>query len=87
MNFIQKIGKFLNEMVRDDNTLNEKIIIGIISFIMMVITLGVDIYTGIKGYKLPIHEFVYDGFVYIVLGAFGIAAVGQIWGKKGNNGE
>jgi hypothetical protein len=42
---------------------------------MMVICLGIDIYTGFFGLNFPINEFVFDGFLYITLGAFGIASV------------
>jgi hypothetical protein len=49
---------------------------------MMVVTLSIDIYTGVKGYEMPIHEFVFNGFLYITIGALGIASIDKIWGKK-----
>ena len=54
---------------------------------MMVLTLLIDLYTGIKGEEMPIHEFVFDGFLYITLGALGIASVDKIWGNKGKKEE
>jgi hypothetical protein len=37
------------------------------------------------GREMPIHEFVFDGFMVITLGAFGIASVDKfINAKKGN---
>ena len=81
-NWINRIFNFFGELFRDDNNLNEKIVVGVFAFIMMVITLSVDIYTGLKGESMPIHEFVYDGFLWIVLGAFGIATIDKIFGKK-----
>jgi hypothetical protein len=35
----------------------------------------VDIVTGVMGITLEIHEFVYNSFMYITLGAFGIAGL------------
>jgi len=40
---------------------------------MMVICLGVDIWTGFHGKEMPINQFVFDGFMVITLGSFGIA--------------
>ncbi len=55
---------------------------------MMVITLSVDIITGVMGKEMPIHEFVFDGFMVITLGAFGIASVDKfINAKKGKKVE
>jgi hypothetical protein len=70
-----KKPSFFKRMFMDDNDINEKSIVGFGAFIMMVITLGVDIYTGFKGIAMPINEFIFDGFMVITLGSFGIASV------------
>ena len=70
------------ELFKDDNSVNEKSVIGFLSFVMMVITLLIDLYTGVMGYEMPIHEFIFDGFLYITLGSLGIASVDKIWGNK-----
>jgi hypothetical protein len=75
--------KFLRELFSDDNTINEKSVVGFGSFIMMVVTLTVDIVTGVMGYEMPIHEFVFDGFLVITLGSFGIASVDKWINNKG----
>jgi hypothetical protein len=49
---------------------------------MMIITLFVDIATGISGRELPIHEFIFDGFMVITLGAFGIASFDKFINRK-----
>jgi hypothetical protein len=67
--------KFFHNLFDDNNTINEKSVVGFGAFIMMVITLGVDIVTGVLGNEMPIHEFVFDGFLVITLGSFGIASV------------
>jgi hypothetical protein len=76
---------WLKELFSDDNHINEKSVVGFGAFLMMVITLTVDIVTGVMGKEMPIHEFVFDGFMVITLGAFGIASVDKfINAKKGN---
>jgi hypothetical protein len=78
---------FIKRMFMDDNDINEKSIVGFGSFIMMVITLLVDLGTGIVGKEMPIHEFVYDGFMIITLGAFGIASVDKFITAKHSSKE
>lgn len=66
---------FIRRMFMDDNDINEKSVVGFSAFIMMVICLGVDIWTGFHGQQMPINEFIFDGFMVITLGSFGIASV------------
>ncbi len=54
--------KFLKDLFNDDNSINEKAVVGFIAFIMMVITLATDIVTGVMGKVMPIQEFIFDGF-------------------------
>ena len=84
----KKASSFIRRMFMDDNDINEKSVVGFASFIMMVITLIVDIGTGIAGREMPIHEFVFDGFMVITLGAFGIASVDKyITTRKESNND
>lgn len=66
---------WLKQLFSDDNSINEKSVVGFGAFLMMVVTLTTDIVTGVLGKEMPIHEFVFDGFMVITLGAFGIASV------------
>lgn len=76
---------FFKQLFNDNNTINEKSFIGFLAFLMMVFTLAADVVTGILGKDMPIQEFIFDGFMVIVLGAFGIASVDKwINAKKGN---
>ena len=79
--------KFLRNLFDDNNTITEKSVVGFGAFIMMVITLAVDIVTGVMGQEMPIHEFVYDGFLVITLGSFGIASVDKWINNKNSKGE
>ena len=67
---------------KDDNEWNEKNVVGFIAFLVMVAFALADLVTGYIGKDLVINEFIYDSFVWIVLGAFGIAEVGKVFGKK-----
>jgi hypothetical protein len=78
---------FFKQLFDDNNTINEKSVVGFIAFFMMVIALGVDIITGFSGNPLVINEFIFDGFMVIVLGSFGIASVDKWINKKGDNDE
>ena len=69
------------DMFKDTNDINEKSVVGFLAFIMMVIALGADIITGVMGKDMPIHKFIFDGFMVIVLGAFGIGSVDK-WLNK-----
>jgi hypothetical protein len=76
---------FLKNLFDDSNTINEKSVVGFTAFVMMVVTPIADIVTGIMGKNMPIHEFVFDGFMVIVLGAFGIASVDKFINKRKGN--
>jgi len=67
--------KFFHDLFNDDNSINEKSVVGFIAFFMLIVTLTCDIITGFMGKVMPIHEFVFDGFMIITLGAFGIASI------------
>ena len=80
--------KWIKELFDDNNTINEKSVVGFIAFFMMVIALGVDIFTGFAGEEFVINEFIFDGFMVIVLGSFGIGSIDKfINAKKGNKTE
>jgi hypothetical protein len=74
--------KFLKELFDDNNSINEKAVVGFIAFFMLVIALGVDLITGYFGNPLVLNEFIFDGFMVIVLGSFGIASVDKWMNKK-----
>lgn len=63
------------DIFKDDNTWNEKTIIGFMSFAMMVIVMVADVVSGVMGKDLVINEFTYNSFVIITLGSFGIAGL------------
>ena len=72
------------DLFKDNNDINEKTVVGFSSFIVMIIFALVDIITGIYGKEIIIQDYIYNSFVIITLGSFGIAEVGKIFGKKNN---
>jgi ABC-type uncharacterized transport system permease subunit len=73
---------FIKDLFKDNNDINEKSVVGFLSFICMVIALLVDLITGWLGKELLINEFIFDGFLVITLGAFGIASVDKYINRK-----
>jgi hypothetical protein len=69
------------DIFKDKNDFNEKSIVGFASFAVMAIFAGADIVTGILGKTLEISDTIFNSFVLITLGSFGIAEVGKIFGK------
>jgi ABC-type uncharacterized transport system permease subunit len=78
--------KFFSELFNDNNTINEKSVVGFLSFFMMMIAMFVDLITGWLGKELLINEFIFDGFLVITLGSFGIASVDKWINNKNNKG-
>ena len=66
----------------DDNDVNEKAIIGFISFALMTIFGICDLVTAFMGQDLVISDTIYTSFVVVTLGAFGISEAGRAFGGK-----
>ena len=77
--------KFFRELFNDDNSINEKSVVGFLAFIMMVAFAIADIIIGYLGQGLIINEFIFNAFMWLVLGSFGIGSVDK-WINK-NKGE
>ena len=82
MNYIQNKINNMKNLFKDNNDINEKSVIGFISFLVMVIFALTDLLTGYLGKDLVINEFIYDSFTLITLGCFGIAGLEKVFGKK-----
>jgi len=73
--------KFI-DLFLDDNDVNEKAIIGFISFALMTIFGICDLITAFMGQDLVISDTIYTSFVVVTLGAFGISEAGRAFGKN-----
>ena len=70
--------KKMFEIFKDTNEWNEKAIVGFVAFAIMVLVMIVDTVSGAIGKDLVINEFVYNSFVWVVLGSFGISGVEKV---------
>jgi hypothetical protein len=70
------------DLFKDKNDINEKSVVGFATFAIMTLFAFADLLTGYLGKDLVINEFIYNSFVLITLGSFGIAEAGKIFGKK-----
>lgn len=66
--------QFFERLFSDTNDINEKAIIGMVSFLIMVVYSGIDVFYAATGRKVEINETVYSSFETIVLGAFLISS-------------
>ena len=73
--------KFM-DIFLDDNDVNEKAIIGFISFFLMTVFGVCDLITAFMGQDLVISDTIYTSFVVVTLGAFGISEAGRAFGGK-----
>ena len=78
---------FFKQLFDDNNTINEKAVVGFIAFMCLVLALLVDLVTGYMGTALVLNEFIFDGFMVIILGSFGIASVDKFMNKKDKHEE
>ena len=67
---------------KDDNEWNEKSIVGFCAFLIMTIVMLADVLTGWVGKDLVINEAIYNSFVMVVLGCFGIAGLEKFANRK-----
>ena len=74
--------KFMVNLFKDGNDINEKSVVGFSSFIIMVVFACVDIVTGYMGKELLINDFIFNSFLIMTLGAFGIASVDKFINQK-----
>ena len=70
------------EIFKTDNSYNEKTILGACSFAIMVLVMLADIITGWMGKDLVVNEFVYNSFLFVTLGSFGIAGLEKFANRK-----
>ena len=69
INLIKYLMGFFS-IFKKSNDYNEKVVIGFMSFMVMVIAIAVDLVTGYMGRALELNEYIFDSFMYITLGSF-----------------
>ncbi|MAB65326.1 MAG: hypothetical protein CL662_00655 [Bacteroidetes bacterium] len=63
------------DIFKDENDINEKSVVGFLAFAVMTLFAFVDLATGYFGKDLVINELIYNSFVFVTLGCFGIAGI------------
>ena len=63
------------DIFKDENDINEKSVVGFSAFAIMVVFAVVDLATGYLGKDLVINETIYNSFVFVTLGSFGIGGL------------
>ena len=81
-NYIKQKLMSFRDIFKDENEIDEKNVVGFASFIVMVLFAIVDLVTGIYGIEIVIQDYIYNSFVVITLGSFGIAEAGKIFGNR-----
>ena len=79
--------KFFSDLFNDDNKINEKSFIGFLAFVIMVVFAVSDIVTGSLGKDLVVNDFIFNSFLYLTLGCFGIASVDKYINSKKEDDE
>ena len=79
--------KFFYQLFDDNNSINEKSVVGFVAFFMLCIAFLVDIITGYAGKEFVVNKIIFDGFMVMVLGSFGIASVDKWMNKKDKKNE
>jgi L-cystine uptake protein TcyP (sodium:dicarboxylate symporter family) len=70
------------DIFKDENDINEKSVVGFLSFAVMVAIALIDTITGWLGRDLLINEYIYNSFVIVTLGSFGIAGIEKFANSK-----
>ena len=70
------------DIFKDENDINEKSVVGFSAFAIMTLFAFVDLATGYFGKDLVINELIYNSFVIVTLGSFGIAGLEKFAPKK-----
>ena len=79
--------KFLSNLFNDNNSINEKSVVGFLAFVMMGLFAIADIVTGYLGKDLVINDFIFNAFLWLVLGSFGIGSVDKWINKSKGESE
>jgi hypothetical protein len=74
--------KFFSDLFDDNNSINEKAVIGFASFVIMIVFALTDIVTGAMNKPLLVNEFIYDSFKILTIACFGIASVDKFINKR-----
>lgn len=74
--------EFLLRMFSDKSDVNQKAVLGFVSFLLMAVYALTDVITGAFGVAFVIEPIVFNGLMYTALTMCGITGVEAIFGNK-----
>jgi len=74
--------EFLLRMFSDKSDINQKAVLGFVSFVLMALYALTDIVTGAMGIAFVIEPIVFNGLMYTALTMCGITGVEAVFGNK-----
>jgi hypothetical protein len=74
--------EFLLRMFSDKSDINQKAVLGFVSFVLMALYALADIVTGAMGIAFVIEPIVFNGLMYTALAMCGITGVEAVFGNK-----
>jgi len=69
-------------MFSDKSDINQKAVLGFVSFVLMAVYALVDVATGAMGIAFVIEPIVFNGLMYTALTMCGITGVEAVFGNK-----
>jgi hypothetical protein len=73
---------FIKQLFSDDNDINEKSVLGFLSFLVLFIYGFVDIVTGYFGQQFVIEPIILEVFAALTAGCFGISSYEKVQNRK-----
>lgn len=73
---------FISSLFRDDNDINEKSVLGFLSFAILFIYGLVDVFTGYFGQQFVIEPIILEVFAALTFGCFGISSYEKVQNRK-----
>jgi len=73
---------FISQLFRDDNDINEKSVLGFLSFAILFIYGIVDVITGLEGKVFVIEPIILEVFAALTAGCFGISSYEKVQNRK-----
>jgi len=74
--------EFLLRMFSDKSDVNQKAVLGFVSFLLIAIYAITDVVTGAMGIAFVIEPIVFNGLMYTALTMCGITGVEAVFGNK-----
>lgn len=73
---------FIKQLFSDDNDINEKSVLGFLSFFVLFIYGIVDVITGLEGKVFVIEPVILEVFAALTAGCFGISSYEKVQNRK-----